>query len=426
MIVTSHVIENVTMRDSGKTTLKYMFYFHFLICFYIWHSCKPFFGRHTLTTITLSIFRFECPLCHKEFKSKQRLQEHERVEHEGHRYLCEQCPKMFRNKHKLKEHVISVHTTLKPHRCQHCNSSFARRSALTYHLQKVHDLAPNEPIPPEPIKSGNTVSGGSEGQENHIDQPGGGLPQDDVNTEPVYVVSTEGLQTLQQGGDLATDKGDKPNHNEGAIGNQTTTTTTTPAAAMYTEPLIVPQIQGMLPNQVTHLTIPQTLSSLPQTLGSQSQAHLTLPHQPLAITDINQQTVATMATFDPNQANALQPQQQAAADQQQQQQPIFLPQHILQHFQPATIGQIEPSPHVQLSNLAPPQAAQSYVSQGTMPNSSLSNVDINNAITQTLAQFAQAQYVLPTEQHAFYNTGPQNPVQVNVQQTLNVDVTQKE
>jgi len=54
------------------------------------------------------------------------------------RYACLICPSTFGRKDRLKRHMETVHSPIKPFKCEHCSTAFNRRDKLKAHIQGVH------------------------------------------------------------------------------------------------------------------------------------------------------------------------------------------------------------------------------------------------------------------------------------------------
>ncbi|XP_029172058.1 zinc finger protein 600-like [Nylanderia fulva] len=67
------------------------------------------------------------------------VQESMRKEYDKSR-KCELCEKYFSSKYSLKKHYRTVHSTEKPHLCQHCGASFRLKGELDNHKQYCKDL----------------------------------------------------------------------------------------------------------------------------------------------------------------------------------------------------------------------------------------------------------------------------------------------
>ncbi|KAJ6636674.1 Zinc finger protein [Pseudolycoriella hygida] len=107
--------------------------------------------------------KYNCDICFKKFGTKPNLQAHKRI-HSGVRdFTCEHCGKGFVQKGNLENHMLthipskpfschcgktfktqlrllkheSVHSNLKPHKCQHCGKEFREKGTLKEH-ERIH------------------------------------------------------------------------------------------------------------------------------------------------------------------------------------------------------------------------------------------------------------------------------------------------
>ena len=79
---------------------------------------------------------YPCSSCHKSFKQKYLLTEHQRV-HTGERlYACSECYKSFSQSRSLVAHM-KTHSDATPYKCLTCGKGFKHKNYLTVH-QRVH------------------------------------------------------------------------------------------------------------------------------------------------------------------------------------------------------------------------------------------------------------------------------------------------
>ncbi|CAD8060539.1 unnamed protein product [Paramecium primaurelia] len=82
-----------------------------------------------------------CFTCHKVFKLKRALQEHQLI-HSGEKpYRCVTCNQQFRQYSSLQKHD-RIHTGEKPYSCQECDQSFSQISNLKRHQFKHKEQKP--------------------------------------------------------------------------------------------------------------------------------------------------------------------------------------------------------------------------------------------------------------------------------------------
>lgn len=76
---------------------------------------------------------FECPVCHKHYKSQATLRRHQNIHTKANEYTCKICRKTFYYKACLSRHVL-IHSSDPPLKCDLCNSKFDLESSLKEHL----------------------------------------------------------------------------------------------------------------------------------------------------------------------------------------------------------------------------------------------------------------------------------------------------
>lgn len=79
--------------------------------------------------------QFPCMKCNRVFRSKTRLQEHEKMHQGIKKYSCTHCGMFFTASNSLKRHVQNIHLNLKPYVCEQCGHAFADTGKL-----KTHEL----------------------------------------------------------------------------------------------------------------------------------------------------------------------------------------------------------------------------------------------------------------------------------------------
>lgn len=93
--------------------------------------------------------RFECNLCHKFLRSKQRCLDHKNI-HTGKRpYQCKHCSKTYPAKNALDTHVRAVHRKDFRHACSICGKRFIFPKLLDNHIRANHlpETDPNRYFP---------------------------------------------------------------------------------------------------------------------------------------------------------------------------------------------------------------------------------------------------------------------------------------
>ncbi|KAL8603945.1 hypothetical protein ACOMHN_038989 [Nucella lapillus] len=81
------------------------------------------------------IYRFHCDICGKGVESKQNLQNHIAVHHDGvKRYGCEYCDQRFVCASTLKYHTLKEHTIEQQYKCEECGERFCDKVRLARHM----------------------------------------------------------------------------------------------------------------------------------------------------------------------------------------------------------------------------------------------------------------------------------------------------
>ena len=90
--------------------------------------------------ITSIYENMQCQLCKKKFKSQTALTCHVQGVHEKIKpYQCQKCDKSFSQKIHFQNHVQGVHDKIKPFQCQQCKKTFSLIHILKRHIKGVHD-----------------------------------------------------------------------------------------------------------------------------------------------------------------------------------------------------------------------------------------------------------------------------------------------
>lgn len=84
--------------------------------------------------------KITCGICAEEFSYDTNLQRHMMIKHNGVRYPCEQCDKIYSSNATLQWHIKTQHEGLKL-KCDYCNSYFTHKTNLFRHLDSIHPLA---------------------------------------------------------------------------------------------------------------------------------------------------------------------------------------------------------------------------------------------------------------------------------------------
>ncbi len=86
--------------------------------------------------------RFSCEICHKVLRSKQAMNYHRQVVHEGRtemrlakkrNMLCNICGRAFNSKRDFDVHVNREHKHVRPYACRECGKSFYSKTTLSQH-----------------------------------------------------------------------------------------------------------------------------------------------------------------------------------------------------------------------------------------------------------------------------------------------------
>ena len=81
-----------------------------------------------------------CFICKKTFLKKSALTVHIETVHDGKKpFKCSLCVSEFSQKGNLKLHIETVHEKKKPFTCSQCDASFGRKDTLKDHIKTVHD-----------------------------------------------------------------------------------------------------------------------------------------------------------------------------------------------------------------------------------------------------------------------------------------------
>ena len=81
-----------------------------------------------------------CFICKKTFLKKSALTVHIETVHDGKKpFKCSLCVSEFSQKGNLNTHIETVHEKKKPFTCSHCDASFGRKDTLKDHIKTVHD-----------------------------------------------------------------------------------------------------------------------------------------------------------------------------------------------------------------------------------------------------------------------------------------------
>lgn len=78
--------------------------------------------------------QFECETCHKKFRVKAHLVEHQHVHSKELGYTCDSCGKQFKWRANLNLH-LQEHQG-KVNQCKMCNVTFTRRAQLNKHTNR--------------------------------------------------------------------------------------------------------------------------------------------------------------------------------------------------------------------------------------------------------------------------------------------------
>lgn len=86
--------------------------------------------------------RFLCTVCAKSYKLKQRLVEHERLEHSGDaKYVCSMCNKKYMRRYLYDAHV-NKHQKTKRFQCSDCKCWYRYKVNLNKHQCRSRDEGP--------------------------------------------------------------------------------------------------------------------------------------------------------------------------------------------------------------------------------------------------------------------------------------------
>ncbi|KAK6092515.1 Zinc finger and BTB domain-containing protein 44, variant 2 [Batrachochytrium dendrobatidis] len=80
----------------------------------------------------------KCPQCDKEFSKPYSLKSH-MVVHSGVKpHACDECGHSFARRHDLLRHYRTLHNSSRPFKCQHCSMSFVKEDILQRHMESRH------------------------------------------------------------------------------------------------------------------------------------------------------------------------------------------------------------------------------------------------------------------------------------------------
>uniref|UniRef100_A0A0N5D4K4 Zinc finger protein n=1 Tax=Thelazia callipaeda TaxID=103827 RepID=A0A0N5D4K4_THECL len=83
--------------------------------------------------------RYRCIKCKMMFRTIQTAQRHQRRQHEERlRPKCETCQKEFLSPSLLREHIVVKHLNLRPFKCSKCSAVFGRQGCLRRHDMMRH------------------------------------------------------------------------------------------------------------------------------------------------------------------------------------------------------------------------------------------------------------------------------------------------
>ncbi|XP_045489074.1 zinc finger protein 92 isoform X1 [Pieris rapae] len=126
-----------------------------------------------------TVFKFQCPMCHKGYPTKDAMQDHFNYQHLGktthkcpicskpiaskanvekhimrvHRekkekpknHMCNLCGKKFSDKKALNQHEV-IHSMERPLTCEICSQSFKQKASLYTHKKRVHKVQPQKRV----------------------------------------------------------------------------------------------------------------------------------------------------------------------------------------------------------------------------------------------------------------------------------------
>ncbi|XP_045525619.1 zinc finger protein 484-like isoform X2 [Pieris brassicae] len=126
-----------------------------------------------------TVFKFQCPMCHKGYPTKDAMQDHFNYQHLGktthkcpicskpiaskanvekhimrvHRekkekpknHMCNLCGKKFSDKKALNQHEV-IHSMDRPLTCEICSQSFKQKASLYTHKKRVHKVQPQKRV----------------------------------------------------------------------------------------------------------------------------------------------------------------------------------------------------------------------------------------------------------------------------------------
>ena len=83
--------------------------------------------------------KYKCDLCNKSYPRKSALSRHIKTVHEGKRFECKTCNQVFTQSGSLKTHQLEVHDGIKKYECKNCNQHFTKSTHLKTHQSAVHE-----------------------------------------------------------------------------------------------------------------------------------------------------------------------------------------------------------------------------------------------------------------------------------------------
>uniref|UniRef100_A0A915PPL9 C2H2-type domain-containing protein n=1 Tax=Setaria digitata TaxID=48799 RepID=A0A915PPL9_9BILA len=83
--------------------------------------------------------RYRCLKCNTIFRTFDAVQKHQKRQHEVRRRpKCETCQKEFPTASLLREHIAIIHLNLRPFKCTKCSAVFGRQGCLRRHVMMRH------------------------------------------------------------------------------------------------------------------------------------------------------------------------------------------------------------------------------------------------------------------------------------------------
>ena len=91
------------------------------------------------STIKKEAGKLTCEHCGSSFDKKSQLQLHVNAVHLKLKpFKCEKCQKFFSLNQNLQRHIDGVHSQLKPFNCEKCHKCFSHYNNLKTHIDMVH------------------------------------------------------------------------------------------------------------------------------------------------------------------------------------------------------------------------------------------------------------------------------------------------